>query len=105
MKPPSYSIANWFIASFHSLACGHGGNVAQRQPGEFAGGVVAGEVAPCLDDLAQPALQLDILPGHMPSPGTCRIWMPGVPPGQQSPPGNCNLLRRQVPPGGVLVAG
>jgi hypothetical protein len=55
--------------------------------------------------VTQPARQLDIPPGHMPPPGSCRIWMPGVPPGQQSPPGDCNLLRRQVPPGGVLVAG
>lgn len=28
-----------------------GGDVAKRQPDEFAGGGVAGEVAPCLDDL------------------------------------------------------
>ena len=55
--------------------------------------------------VTQPASQLDIPPGHMPPPGSCRIWIPGVPPGQQSPPGDCNLLRRQVPPGGVLVAG
>ena len=33
-----------------------GGDVAQGQPDEFAGRVVAGEVAARLDDLAQPAV-------------------------------------------------
>ena len=45
----------------------------------------------------------EIPPGHMPPPGSCRIWYPGKPPGQQPPPGNCQELRRQVPPGAMLI--
>lgn len=46
---------------------------------------------------------LDIPPGHLPRPGECRIWYPGVPPGQQPPPGDCEDLSYRVPPGAVLV--
>jgi hypothetical protein len=28
-------------------------------------------------------------PGHMPPPGHCRNWIPGVPPGHQPPPFRC----------------
>ncbi len=28
-------------------------------------------------------------PGHLPSPGLCRVWYEGVPPGHQPPPTNC----------------
>jgi hypothetical protein len=27
--------------------------------------------------------------GHLPPPGECRVWYPGVPPGQQPPPFRC----------------
>jgi hypothetical protein len=43
--------------------------------------------------------------GFFPPPGSCRIWILGVPPGQQSPPGNCAQLESQVPPGAVLIRG
>ncbi len=46
-----------------------------------------------------------IPPGHMPPPGSCRVWFPDRPPGQQPPPGNCRALRHHVPPGAVLVYG
>ena len=46
---------------------------------------------------------LGIPPGHLPPPGSCRIWIPGVPPGRQSPPGDCHRLAREVPPGAWLV--
>jgi len=44
----------------------------------------------------------NIPPGHMPPPGECRIWFPGLPPGQQPPPGNCYDLERRVPSGAFL---
>ena len=44
-----------------------------------------------------------IPPGHLPDPGECRIWIPGVPPGQQAPAGNCAVLAEQVPPGAWLI--
>lgn len=40
---------------------------------------------------------LGIPPGHLPPPGTCRIWYPGKPPGHQPKPGNCETLSRKVP--------
>jgi hypothetical protein len=46
---------------------------------------------------------LGIPPGHLPSPGYCRIWIPGRPPGHQPKPGNCAALERQVPKGAWLV--
>lgn len=48
---------------------------------------------------------LDIPQGHVPPPGLCRIWVPGVPPGQQSPPGRCEELQYRVPRGAYLVRG
>jgi hypothetical protein len=27
--------------------------------------------------------------GHLPPPGECRVWRPGVPPGHQPPPFRC----------------
>lgn len=49
------------------------------------------------------ARELGIPPGHLPPPGSCRIWMPGQPPGHQSPPGACADLEGRVPEGGWLV--
>ena len=46
---------------------------------------------------------LGIPPGHLPSPGHCRIWFPGLPPGQQPPPGNCRKLARNIPQGAWLL--
>jgi hypothetical protein len=44
----------------------------------------------------------NIPPGHLPPPGSCRVWYPDRPPGQQPPPGSCNAY---VPVGAVLVYG
>ena len=30
-----------------------------------------------------------IPPGHLPPPGECRVWRPGIPPGHQPPPFRC----------------
>jgi hypothetical protein len=46
---------------------------------------------------------LGIPKGHMPPPGSCRIWYPGRPPGQQPPPFKCGLGRLSVPLGAFLV--
>jgi len=47
---------------------------------------------------------LHIPPGHLPPPGACRIWVPGIPPGKQSPPGDCDHLAAEVPPGAWLLS-
>ena len=46
---------------------------------------------------------LGIPPGHLPPPGSCRVWYPGDPPGQQPPPGPCAQLAHEVPPGAWLL--
>lgn len=48
-------------------------------------------------------LALHVPPGHLPPPGSCRIWVPGVPPGQQAAPGRCDRLASTVPPGALLL--
>jgi hypothetical protein len=52
-----------------------------------------------------PAAAVSVPPGHLPPPGSCRIWFPDRPPGHQPPPGSCAQLYWQVPPGAVLVHG
>ena len=42
------------------------------------------------------ARSLGIPPGHLPPPGSCRVWYPGTPPGLQPPPGPCGV---RVPAG------
>lgn len=46
---------------------------------------------------------LGIPKGHMPPPGSCRIWYPGRPPGQQPPPFKCGVGRLRIPLGAFLV--
>jgi hypothetical protein len=68
----------------------------------LTGGSSTGEVR----DEARPvehAQKLKIPPGHLPPPGSCRIWVPGVPPGHQSAPGACSELVQRVPPGAWLL--
>src|SRR5918992_3357447 len=52
-----------------------------------------------------PSSRVKIPPGHMPPPGSCRIWFPDRPPGQQPPPGDCYELQHRIPPGAVFVRG
>lgn len=47
--------------------------------------------------------QLHIPAGHLPPPGSCRIWYPDRPAGQQPPPGDCRDLAQRVPPGAWLL--
>jgi len=49
------------------------------------------------------AHELGIPPGHLPPPGSCRIWMPGRPPGHQPASGACDELAHRVPAGGWLI--
>lgn len=47
-----------------------------------------------------------IPPGHLPPPGTCRLWYVGRPPGHQPPPMSCaQLFRGYHQPGTVIVQG
>jgi hypothetical protein len=69
--------------------------------------VAAGALPACTAAIAvpPPAARVQVPPGHMPPPGSCRIWFPDRPPGQQPPPGSCSTLRHHVPPGAYLVRG
>jgi hypothetical protein len=52
-----------------------------------------------------PRQRVRVPPGHLPPPGYCRLWYPGVPPGHQPPPERCEYLfhARHLPPGAVIV--
>ncbi len=55
-------------------------------------------------DTGQPVYaSLKIPPGHLPPPGSCRIWFPETPPGRQPPPGNCTELSLDIPAGAWLL--
>lgn len=47
--------------------------------------------------------RLPVPRGHLPSPGRCRVWLPGVSPGHQPRQGSCRALERRVPRGGWLL--
>jgi hypothetical protein len=47
--------------------------------------------------------ELGIPRGHVPPPGRCRIWLPGVPAGRQGHVASCHRLEWRVPPGGWLL--
>ena len=49
-------------------------------------------------------VELHISPGHLPPPGSCRIWYPNRPPGDQPPPGDCVALSHRVPIGAWLIS-
>ena len=56
-------------------------------------------------DYDAPRERVHVPPGHLPRPGYCRLWYPGVPPGHQPGPERCErLLRmRHLPAGAVIV--
>ncbi len=65
------------------------------------GVVVQGD--PSYDEKPGHTATLGIPPGHLPPPGSCRVWLPGHPPGHQPPPGSCSRLEGEVPPGAWLL--
>lgn len=46
---------------------------------------------------------LKIPPGHLPPPGSCKIWYPGKPPGHQPPPTSCEAAFRDVVAGAWVL--
>jgi len=49
------------------------------------------------------ASTLGIPPGHLPSPGMCRVWVPGKPPGHQAKARSCSNIERSAPAGSWIV--
>jgi len=43
--------------------------------------------------------------GHLPPPGSCRLWYPDRPPGHQPPPGSCADLKGRADAGAYLIEG
>lgn len=46
---------------------------------------------------------LGVPPGHLPPPGSCRLWFPARPPGQQPKAGDCSTIQRQAPAGSWVL--
>ncbi len=49
------------------------------------------------------AATLGIPPGHLPSPGMCRVWVPGKPPGHQAKARSCSNIEHSAPAGSWIV--
>lgn len=52
---------------------------------------------------AVPPEYLGIPRGHLPPPGECRVWHPGVEAGQQFAPGKCEDVSHDLGPGDWLL--
>lgn len=59
--------------------------------------------APVPSQVSGKAARLGIPPGHLPPPGTCRVWYPGRPPGRQPEPSSCDAAERAAPAGSWIV--
>lgn len=47
--------------------------------------------------------ELKIPKGHLPPPGQCKVWFPGVPPGHQPPAQSCATAMMNKPVGAWLI--
>jgi hypothetical protein len=51
-----------------------------------------------------PFIELGIPYGHLPPPGECKIWIPGLPAGQQGPPESCESAFFNAPLGAWVIS-
>jgi hypothetical protein len=56
------------------------------------------------DVVIYPFVDLGIPYGHLPPPGECKIWIPGLPAGQQGPPQSCESAMFNAPLGAWVIA-
>lgn len=54
-------------------------------------------------DEASPPARLGIQSKHLPSPGQCRVWIPGNPAGDQAEPRDCDGIESAAPPGSWVL--
>lgn len=55
--------------------------------------------APKPEPTRSTAATLGVPPGHLPPPGSCRIWVPGKPPGHQARARSCAGIERRAAAG------
>lgn len=87
-----------------ALALGACCGLAVAQPVPAAGPAPALEREPVPAQRSthvSPGLGID--PADLPSPGRCRVWIPGRSPESQPRPGHCRAVGRRVPAGAWLV--
>ena len=56
------------------------------------------------DVVIYPFPHLGIPYGHLPPPGECKIWIPGLPAGQQGPPESCESAMYNAPLGAWVIS-
>jgi hypothetical protein len=89
---------------FLPLMAGCGGTISVKQKPPVAENPDVAENGQGVGENGNGVGRLGIPPGHLPPPGSCRVWIPGQPPGRQSPPGDCETLAASIPPGAWLVS-
>lgn len=47
---------------------------------------------------------LGIPTGHLPPPGSCKVWYPHQPPGQQPPHSSCGEAFHKAPAGSLIIS-
>ena len=100
------------LALITAVGCAGPEIVVDTRPGVYstertveAAPVPRGAKSATSNPSASTAARLGIPPGHLPEPGSCRVWVPGKAPGQQkeNATGDCSWVATQVPAGGWLV--
>jgi hypothetical protein len=67
--------------------------------------IVIGGALFAATSVAGAQLRDNIPPGHMPSPGMCRVWIDGVPAGRQPAQTDCATARRTAPANARILYG
>lgn len=94
--PRPSSLVPWILPAVLAGCSGHSTVSGTPVP-------VPGTSASVQSSGASTAATLKIPPGHLPSPGMCRIWYPGTPPGRQPKAGSCSVLEPTAPAGSWVV--
>ena len=86
----------WFLVGCSSMGVFIGGTIGHPPPERRSGPPPHRDEYPSYQSLHIPR-------GHLPPPGSCKIWRPGTPPGHQGPPMSCREAFRHVPAGAWVI--